>query len=73
MTETSEERFRREAERCRKEAAQASSEPDKVAWLRMANDWIRLAEEATPKKRRPQARNHSTSDLVSDEKDQPFG
>jgi hypothetical protein len=53
MTETSmEQRFLQEAERCRAEAAEATSEADRTVWLRMANDWIRLAKEAAPAARR---------------------
>jgi hypothetical protein len=53
MTETSmEQRFLQEAERCRAEAAEASSEADRTVWLQMANDWIRLAKETAPAKRR---------------------
>ncbi len=51
MTETSmEQRFQKEAERCRAEAADATNEADRTAWLRMANDWTRLAKEARPAK-----------------------
>jgi hypothetical protein len=60
MTVTSAERFLMEAERCREQAAQAISEADRSAWLQMANDWIRLAAEAAPRKapRRPAAVPH---------------
>ena len=51
-TETSLERFPQEAERCRAEAAQAAGETDRTAWLRMANDWARLAQEAVLANRR---------------------
>jgi hypothetical protein len=51
MTETTvEQRLLQEAERCRAEAALASSEADRTAWLRMANDWTRLAKGAVPAK-----------------------
>jgi hypothetical protein len=36
--------YRQEAEECRKLAESAVSEPDKEAWLRLAADWIKLAE-----------------------------
>jgi hypothetical protein len=53
MTETSMEQcFLQEAERCRAEADLATNEADRAVWLRMANDWIRLAKEAAPAKRR---------------------
>jgi hypothetical protein len=39
-------RFRQEAEECRQLAATAKSQPDKEAWLKLAADWIKLAEGA---------------------------
>ena len=48
MIQASLERFLRKAERCRAEATQAISEADRTAWLRMANDWAKLAEQAAP-------------------------
>jgi hypothetical protein len=38
--------YRREAEECRKLAESAVSELDREAWLRLAADWIKLAEGA---------------------------
>jgi hypothetical protein len=38
--------FRQEAEECRKLAESAVRESDKEAWLRLAADWIKLAESA---------------------------
>ena len=38
--------YRQEAEECRKLAESAVSEPDKEAWLRLAADWMKLAESA---------------------------
>jgi hypothetical protein len=49
---TDAERFRQEAEECRALAATAKTVPDKEAWLRLAADWIKLAENA--EQRRPQ-------------------
>jgi hypothetical protein len=46
MSETDAERFRQEAEECRTLAASAKTVPDKEAWLRLAADWIKLAENA---------------------------
>lgn len=40
------ERFRAEAEECRRFAAKATKQADKEAWLRLTADWIKLAEEA---------------------------
>jgi hypothetical protein len=51
MTETDAERFRSEAKECRQLAERATSAIDKEAWLRLAENWIKLVEEA--EKRRP--------------------
>jgi hypothetical protein len=37
-------RFRVEAEDCRKLAEAAKNPADKEAWLRLAGDWIKIAE-----------------------------
>ncbi|WJR75570.1 hypothetical protein [Bradyrhizobium sp. NP1] len=50
-TETDVERFRREAKECQQLAERATSPIDQEAWLRLEDDWIKLAEEA--EKRRP--------------------
>ena len=50
MTENDVQRFRSEAKECRRLAEQATSRIDKQAWLRLAEDWIKLAEE-TEKRR----------------------
>ena len=50
MTENDVQRFRSEAKECRRLAEQATSPIDKQAWLRLAEDWIKLAEE-TEKRR----------------------
>ena len=36
-------RFRRQAEDCRQQAAKAVSPLDKEAWLRVAEEWLKLA------------------------------
>jgi hypothetical protein len=46
MTETDADRFRQEADECRKLAERSPSQLDKEAWLRLAADWIKLAENA---------------------------
>ena len=46
MTENDVERFRYEARECRQLAERATNSIDKQAWLRLAEDWIKLAEEA---------------------------
>jgi hypothetical protein len=43
MTETDAERFRQEADECRRLAERSASQLDKEAWLRLAADWIKLA------------------------------
>jgi hypothetical protein len=45
MIETDADRFREQAEECRQLAAKAIHEVDKQAWLRLAADWIKLAQE----------------------------
>jgi len=40
-------RFKRKAESCRRLAAQGSSEAGRNAWLRLAEEWERLAELAS--------------------------
>jgi hypothetical protein len=36
-------RFRKQAEECREQAAKAMSPLDKEAWLRVAEEWLKLA------------------------------
>jgi hypothetical protein len=36
-------RFRKQAEECREQAAKAVSTLDKEAWLRVAEEWLKLA------------------------------
>jgi hypothetical protein len=38
--------FRRQADMCHAQAAKTVSQPDKDAWLRLAADWLTLAEDA---------------------------
>jgi hypothetical protein len=52
MTENDAERFRQEAEECRSLAERSASPLDKEAWLRLAADWIKLAENADQRRRR---------------------
>jgi hypothetical protein len=52
MSETDAERFRQEAEECRTLAASAKTVADKEAWLRLAADWIKLAENAEQRRKR---------------------
>jgi hypothetical protein len=46
MSETAEQRYRREAEECRQNAEQAKNPVDQEAWLRLADDWMKLARSA---------------------------
>jgi hypothetical protein len=39
-------RFRKQAEECRPQAEKAISPLDKEAWLRVAGEWIKLAQSA---------------------------
>jgi hypothetical protein len=45
-SQTDAERFRKEAEECRELAEKAMSPLDKEAWVRLAEDWLKLAQEA---------------------------
>ncbi|WIW44459.1 hypothetical protein ML401_23525 [Bradyrhizobium sp. 62B] len=46
MGEQDAERFRLEAEECRRLAAQAAKQEDREAWLKLAADWMTLAQGA---------------------------
>lgn len=56
MRELDADRFRREADECRQLAEKSVSALDKEAWLRLANEWLKLAEGATSRQRRGQER-----------------
>jgi len=43
-----EERYRKRAKDCRQMAAKAISPLDKEAWLKLAGDWLRLADDGAP-------------------------
>jgi hypothetical protein len=51
MSKTDADRFRQQAEECRKLAERSASQLDKEAWLRLAADWIKLAENAEQPRR----------------------
>lgn len=51
MTETDAERFLKEADECRQMAARAINPADRDGWLKLANDWMKLASEAERKER----------------------
>jgi hypothetical protein len=44
MTETDAERYRKQAEECRRLAKKSANQFDKNSWLRLADEWIKLAE-----------------------------
>jgi hypothetical protein len=44
MSDDEADMFRRQAEECRLQAEKAVSPLDKEAWLRVAGDWIKLAQ-----------------------------
>jgi hypothetical protein len=46
-------RFREQAEECRQQAEKAKSPLDKEAWLRVAGEWIKLAQAPTANDKRP--------------------
>jgi hypothetical protein len=52
MKETEAEEFRKQAEECRQLAEQTISPLDKEAWLRLADEWMRLAREAEARQSR---------------------
>jgi hypothetical protein len=52
MPKTEAERFRKEAEECREQAEKAISPLDKEAWLRLAADWIKPAQNAEERRSR---------------------
>jgi len=43
MSKDEADRFRKQAEECREQAAKALSPLDKEAWLRVAEEWLKLA------------------------------
>jgi hypothetical protein len=43
-------RFKSRAEQCRRLAAQADNEGDKSAWLRLAAEWDKLADDAAQRR-----------------------
>jgi hypothetical protein len=52
MTDDDTERFRQQAEECRREAKKAISPLDKEAWLKLAADWLRLAQDIEARRNR---------------------
>jgi hypothetical protein len=46
MPETDADKYRKQAEACEEKAAKTISESDRGTWLRLAADWLMLAEDA---------------------------
>ena len=51
MTETDAQRYRKAAQECREQAEKAIGQLDKETWLRLAADWIKLAQAAEERHR----------------------
>jgi hypothetical protein len=43
-------RFRKQAEECRSSAAKAVNPIDKEAWLRLAEEWLKVASSVDPRR-----------------------
>ena len=63
MAESNVERFRSEAKQCRQLAERATNAIDMEAWLRLAEDWIKLAEETEKKRSALWQQMESTSQM----------
>jgi hypothetical protein len=50
MSEADAAKYRKQAEECRQQAAKAVSPVDKEAWLRVAEEWLKLATSAEGRK-----------------------
>jgi hypothetical protein len=51
MTDHDQTDFREQAEYCRRQANRAHDPKDKEAWLKVAGDWLQMAEEGEKRKR----------------------
>jgi hypothetical protein len=51
MSDTDPARFRKQAEECGEQAAKAVSPLDKEAWLRVAEEWLKLAQTIDDRRR----------------------
>ena len=51
MSEDDAVRFRKQAEECRQQAERAASPIDKEVWLRVAEEWLKLALSAEARRR----------------------
>jgi hypothetical protein len=51
MTAQDAERYRGKAEQCRSNAEVATDDADRMAWLRLADDWMELARSSDAKTR----------------------
>jgi hypothetical protein len=52
MSQDDAKRFREQADECRKEAERSISQDAAEAWLRLAVDWMKLAEDAEQRRGR---------------------
>jgi hypothetical protein len=52
MTEDDTEQFRQQAEECRREAEKAITPWTREAWLKLAADWLRLAQDIVARRNR---------------------
>jgi hypothetical protein len=53
MSEDDTDRYREQAEYCRLQAKNASSPKDQEAWLKIAGDWLQMAEDAERRRQGP--------------------
>lgn len=51
MPDSDADRFRKRADECREQAERAHSPLDKERWLRLAGNWITMAQEAEKRER----------------------
>jgi hypothetical protein len=50
-------RYREQAEYCRHQSKMANKPKDKEAWLKVAGDWLNMAEDAEARQDRPKIPN----------------
>ena len=58
MLESRADEYRRKAEECRLLAAKSNREDDKAAWLKLTEDWQRLAQSVDDKGSQPRKEKH---------------
>jgi len=52
MPESHEKQFREQADECHRKAQQAANSLEKETWQRLADDWLKLAEQAERQRQR---------------------